>query len=241
MLAGAVRTLKPLSLRQAAERFGINDLPSLFRQQITAMWGPHLTEKVLGADREFGNKVIIEVYNSVANFYQPFQRPLEVEKRFLRCVRSSDGTRPAVTHDVWVRVDADRGMDTFQGRKVCTPLLYFSYRPPGVAVRFRGPGGEKVASQPQSRSTRGRNHLGLVPKTLELAVLAGHKYTSRAGRPNRYHGCVEVELDSRDRCVAEVGSIEGPVQLVAVNETRQSRKTWIVTNHIDKETYYYVY
>lgn len=81
----------------------------------------------------------------------------------------------------------------------------------------------------------------IVPKTLELAVLVGYKFTGSSGKPNRYHGCVEVELDSRDRSVAEVGSIEGPVQLVEVNEARQSRKTWIVNNHIDLETYYYVY
>ena len=81
----------------------------------------------------------------------------------------------------------------------------------------------------------------MMPKTLELAVLVGYKFTGSSGKPNSFHGCVEVELDSRDRSVAEVGSIEGPVQLVEVNEARQSRKTWIVNSHIDLETYYYVY
>ena len=80
-----------------------------------------------------------------------------------------------------------------------------------------------------------------MPKTLELAVLVGYKFTGLSGKPNRLHGFVEVELDSRDRSVTEVGSIEGPVQLVEVNEVRQSRKTWIVNSHIDLETYYYVY
>ena len=59
-------------------RFGINDLPAIFRQQIVAIWGPHLTERILGPDETFADQVQIEVYNSVANFYQPFQRPMEV-------------------------------------------------------------------------------------------------------------------------------------------------------------------
>ena len=61
-----------------------------------------------------------------------------------------------------------------------------------------------------------------MPKTLELALLVGYKFAGTSGLLNHFHGCVEVELDSRDRSVAEVGSIEGPVQLVEVNETRQS-------------------
>ena len=86
VLAGSVRTMKPLSLADAAEAFGINDLPVIFCQQIAAIWGPYLTERILGLDQTFANNVHIGVYNSVANFYQPFQRPQEVEKGF--CVAS---------------------------------------------------------------------------------------------------------------------------------------------------------
>ena len=221
-------------------RFGLNDFPTIFRQEIIAIWGAHLTERILGPNETFSDTVRIEVYNSVANFYQPFQRPLEVQKRFLRCVRSGHGKRSAVTHDVWVRVKQDRTEDSFQGRKVCTPLLYFSYTPTKFAVQLRGPEGQQVASKRQRRSTQGSIHRGLVPKVLELAVLAGYKCIG-SGQPNRFHGSVEVEFDGRDRAVAEVGSIEGLVQLVEVNEARRSRKTWIVNNHNDLETYYYIY
>ena len=94
-------------------RFGINDLPAIFRQQIVAIWGPHLTERILGPDETFADQVRIEVYNSVANFYQPFQRPMEVQKRLLHCIRSLNGKRSAVTHDVWVRVKLERTEDSF--------------------------------------------------------------------------------------------------------------------------------
>jgi hypothetical protein len=242
VLAGRVRTIKPLSLKAAAIRFGINDFPAIFRQQIVAIWGEHLTERILGPDETFADQVRIELYNSVANFYQPFQRPREVQKRFMRCgVSSGDGKRPAVTHNVWVRVNPDRAQDAFQGRKVCTPLMYFSYTPPKFAAQLRGPEGEKVEAEPQSRSTGGRECQVFVPRTLGFAMLVGYRYTGSYGQPNRFHGCVEVEPDNGDRFVAEVDSIEGPVQLVEVNETRKNRKTWIVNNHIDLETYYYVY
>ena len=233
--------MKPLSLREAATRFGINDLPTIFRQQIVAIWGLQLSERIRGPDKTFAYKVWIEVYNSVANFYQPFQRRLKVQKRFMRCIRTTDGKRPPVTHDVWASVSLDRTQDAFQGRKVCTPLLYFSYTPPTFAAQLRGPEGQHVEGELHSRSTQVRRNEALVPKTLEVAVLVGYKFAGTSGLPNRFHGCVQVELDSRDRSVAEVGSIEGPVQLVEVNETRQCRKTWIVNNHIELETYYYIY
>ena len=176
----------------------------------------------------------------MANFFQPFQQPLEVQKRFFRCLRFGSDKRSTVTHNVWVRVKQDRTQDSFQGHKACMPLLYFSYTPPKFAEQLKEPDGQRVASERQQKFTQGRTHWILVPKALELAVLAGYKCTG-SGQPNRFHGSVEVELDGRDRAVAEVGLIEGPVQLVEVNKARRSRKRWIVNNHIDLATYYYVY
>ena len=59
-LAGRVRDMDPLSLREAAMRFGINNLPAIFCQQIVAIWGPHLTELILGPDETFVDQVRIE-------------------------------------------------------------------------------------------------------------------------------------------------------------------------------------
>jgi hypothetical protein len=52
---------------------------------------------------------------------------------------------------------------------------------------------------------------------------------------------LDVELEGWDWYDLQVESIVCPVQLVEVNETHKSRKTWIVNNYIDLETYYYVY
>ena len=236
-LAGRVRDMKPLSLKEAAVRFGLSDFPAIFRQQIIAIWGTHLTERILGPNETFGDIVRIEVYNSVANFYQPFHQPLEVQKQFLRCVQFGGNKRSAVMHNVWVRVKQDWTLDSFQGCKACTPLLYFSYMPSKFAIKLRGPDRQRVASKCQQKFTQGRTHWILVLKALELTVLAGYKCKG-SGQPSRFHSSIEVELDGRDRVFAEVGSIEEPVQLVEVNEARRSQKTWIVNNHINLETYY---
>jgi hypothetical protein len=72
-LGGKVSNMKPLSLGEAATRFGINDLPIIFRHRIANMWGAHLVERIPGPANTYADNVLIEVYNSMANFYQPFQ------------------------------------------------------------------------------------------------------------------------------------------------------------------------
>jgi hypothetical protein len=72
-LAKKVSNMKPLLLGEAAMRFGINDIPIIFGHKITDMWGIYLAEKILGPAETYADNVLIEVYNSVANLYQPFQ------------------------------------------------------------------------------------------------------------------------------------------------------------------------
>jgi hypothetical protein len=240
-VAGRARAIKPLSLTEAEERFEINDLARLFRDRAADVWGLDLTERILGPANGYANRVHIEVYNSVADYYQPFQRPLLVEKRFLRCSKDENTKRGLVTHDIWVRVNTDRTQDSFQGRQPCRPLLYFCYTPPEWASQVRGPGGQCVATREVTKSMRGRAVKVSIPQRLELVMLMGYKFAGRSSLPNKFHGLVEVELNRKDRYVADVEVIEGPVHLVDTNETRSSRKRWVVNSHIDLETYYYVY
>ena len=71
-------------------------------------------------------------------------------------------------------------------------------------------------------------------------MLVGMKYATESSNPNRFHGFVDVVLNKRDRYVAEVEPIEGPVHLLERRKTR-GNKSWIVNSHIDLETYYYMY
>ena len=73
-------------------------------------------------------------------------------------------------------------------------------------------------------------------ETLELVMLVGMKYAMEASNPNCFQGFVEVVLNGRDRYVAEVEPIEGPVHLLEGRKI-QGNKSWIVNSYIDLETY----
>ena len=166
--------------------------------------------------------MIIEIYNSVANYFQLFQRPLEIKRRLLRCSKEAGKNQP-VSHDIWVRESQNRDKDSFQGRKACKPLLYFSFSPSKAVIP----------------ETSQRN-ISPVTETLEPVMLVGIKYATELSNLNRFHGFVEVVLNERDRYVAKVEPIEGPVHLLEGRKIR-GKKSWIVNSHIDLETYYYVY
>ena len=128
-----------------------------------------------------------------------------------------------------MRQFADTGIDSFQGRKACFPLLYFGYTPPAAHLKyFTSPD----VVQEQRVGTKEPSELG-------FAMIQGTKFVNPSSKPDPAHGFVEVEIDQGDRYIAPIGSIEGPVQLVEVDEN--SARSWLVNSHIDLETYYYVY
>jgi len=221
-LAGRARGIKLVSLREAADRFSIPDLPVLFRDYVEQLWGQHVVEWVLGRRETYMKSTIIEIHNSVANYFQPFQRPLEIERRLLRCTKEA-GKNELLSHDIWVRESQDRDKDSFQGRKPCKPLIYFSFSPSKAVIL----------------QTTQRNK-SQVTETLELVMLVGMKYATKSGKPNRFHGFVEVVLNERDRYVMAVEPTEGPVHLLEGEKIR-GKNSWIVNSHIDLETHYYVY
>jgi hypothetical protein len=178
-------------------------LEIIFRDRIADMWGTRLAARILGPAETYAENVFIEVYNSVANFYQLLQRPLQVEKRLMHCVKTEDGKRTPVSHMIWVRVNADRMQDSFQGRQVCMPLLYFTYIPLKSAVQHQAADGQRIAAKLQPRLVWGGKKQVLVPEKIELAVIIGYKFTGPSGLPNKFHGFVEVELERWDRYVRD--------------------------------------
>jgi len=124
-LAERARGIKQLPLSEAADRFSIPDLPVLFRDYVEELCGQRVAERVLGRRETYAESTMIEIYNSVANYLQPFQRPLVIERRLLRCTKEA-GKKEPVSHDIWVRESQDRDKDSFQGRKPCKP--YYTFR-----------------------------------------------------------------------------------------------------------------
>ena len=221
-LVGRARGIKQLSLREGATLFSIPDLAVLFRDYVEELWGQRGAERVLGRRETYAGSTMIEIYNSVANYYQPFQRPLEIERRLLRCTKET-GKNELLSHDIWVRGSEERDKDSFQGRKACKPLLYFSFTPSKALI-----------------PTTSQRNKSPVAETLELVMLVGMKYATESRKPNSFHGFVEVVLNERDRYVTDVEAIEGPVHLLQGGRIR-GKNSWIVNSHIDLETYYYVY
>jgi hypothetical protein len=221
---------KVLSLAHAKTEYGIPDLPKLLRRYLEAEWGVQLADAACGID--FENRVKIKIYNSVAYSYRPFQKPYEVAKQLLRCTPKWRKLKNGLTHNIWVRCSEVRSEDTFQGRKVCRPLLYLEYTPPVEILKLPAAEGQ---IDTYSKSTRTQ-----VPSPIGLAVIVGYKYVRPDGIPNKSHGCVEVELSKQDRFVASIGSIEGAVQLIPEKDS-PNNKVYLVNNYIDLETYYYVY
>ena len=82
-LAGRARGIKRLSLSEAVDRFSTPDLPALFRDYVQEIWGQRVAESILGQIETYAESTMIQIYNSVANYFQPFQCPLEIERRLL--------------------------------------------------------------------------------------------------------------------------------------------------------------
>ena len=108
-------------------------LPVLFRDYVEELWGQPVAERVLGRRETYAESTMIEIYNSVANYFQPFQPLWEIERRLLRCTKEAGKNEP-LSHDIWVRESQDRDKDSFQGRKPCKPLLYFSFIPSNALI-----------------------------------------------------------------------------------------------------------
>ena len=194
-----------LSLSEAADRFSIPDLPAVFRDYVETLWGQHAAKSILGGIETYAESTMIEIYNAVPNYFQPFQHPLEIERRLLRCNKEAGMNEP-VSHDIWVRKSQDRDKDSFQEMKACKPLLYFSFSPSKAVILW--------ISQ--------RNKFQ-VTETLELVMLVGMMYATESSNLNHFLGFVEVVLNERDRYVAEVEAIQGSVHLLEGRKIRGNK------------------
>ena len=236
-LAGPVPKLK-ITLLQAQKMFGIPDLARHFKDRIIEEWKADLFHSICGSDTEYPQRVRIKVYNSAVYFYQPYQQPLDVKKQLLRC-RPNDRSK---NHAIWTRVTEDTTSDTFQGRKVAISLLYFGYTPLESALYISG-SSDKVICHTAQRKRNGETVNLPKPRELQFAMITGTKYVTSTGQPDSIHGCVEVIENPQDRYVMPIRSLEGAVHLVPVDEVHKgpNPRQYLVNNHIDLDTYYYVY
>ena len=127
-VAGRNRILGKLTIGEIEQKLHVRRFGEVLNRYLEEQWGPELVRAVCGPLGAREGTVRIQVYNSVVFYYQPFQQPKEVKKVFLKCPpgRSS----PTQPNAIWIRETDDRTRDTFQGRRVVIPYLYFEYTPP---------------------------------------------------------------------------------------------------------------
>jgi len=58
-----------------------------------------VVENVLRQRDTYTEFTIIEIYNSVENYYQSFQYELEIVRRLLRCTKDAGKNKP-LSHDI---------------------------------------------------------------------------------------------------------------------------------------------
>ncbi|KAG0643370.1 hypothetical protein HOY80DRAFT_997773 [Tuber brumale] len=115
-VARRARGITRLSLIEAATHFSIPDPLVLFHHYAVELWGQQMDDQVHGQRETRAKSTIIESYNSVVNYFTPFQPPVEIEKRLLRCTKDI-GENQLLSHAIWVCESEDRDKDSFQGRK----------------------------------------------------------------------------------------------------------------------------
>jgi len=120
----------------------------------------------------------------------------------LQCTKEAGKNKP-VSYNICVWESQDRDNDSFQGRKACTLLLYFSFS----------------SSKAVILQTTQQN-IPPVTEILELLMLVGMRYATDSSNLNSFREFVEVVLNERNRYMTEVEAIEWLVLLLVGGKSR---------------------
>jgi hypothetical protein len=128
------RSIKLTTLRDASAEVGIPTFCQLFRSQIEDDWAHEVCGLVLGYDQNvLIDSVFIKLQNRLLYYCQPFHCPTSVEHLGLDCkveyTDANQGIMPQY-HNIWVQYMNSELDNTFQGRVLSFPVLYFSWTPP---------------------------------------------------------------------------------------------------------------
>ena len=75
---------------------------------------------------------------------------------------------------------------------------------------------------------------------MKFMVYESFEYGTPGGLPDQTSGFVMVKHKSRSRAYVGLQAIEGPAHLVPAH-VRSKPTLWNVNNHVDLETYWYIY
>ena len=193
-VAGRNKACGKLTVGEVEQRFNLRRFGEALDRYLDCLWGPELVNAVCGPIGAREGTVRIHIYNSVVYYYQPFQQLKEVVKVFLKCPPGGSPTQP---NAIWIRENEDRTLDTFQGRRVVIPSLYFEYLPPRRAMLLPAAEG-KIKYKVVTRTDRAHETViyEREPLPIGLAFITYTTYAKPDGKPDRLHGCTEVMVQS---------------------------------------------
>jgi len=246
---GVCRSNQLTSHRDASEDFGIPKFGQLLRTQIQADWGHKVSGLVLRYDQNvLIYSIFIKLQNGLLYYHQPFHNPTSVEPLGLDCkveyTNSNQGIMPGA-HNIWVQYMQSEENDldnTFQGRIPSFLVQYFSWTPlnPILQYQDRLPQGKAISTF--SNRCKKTQRWELCPQAQEYAVVIPTKYKDLPGWADCVDRFIRVVKQKNKMHIVTVGAVVGPVHLVQENAASGGiDSVWLVTNHVNLDTYWTVY
>lgn len=237
------------SLTQVEELLGWAGFTKLFHEFLRQEWGEDTFQTVFSALTlaDFGRTVYVRLYNAVKCYTFDFHPPHEVRHDILRCeaLHRRENTSRESAQCLWVDnlVNAE-DVETFHGKRVCFPHLYFAYKAPPHVERFaihEGAGGPKFNCLPSWSAAL--NRYRYAPQDMGFAYLNVGSYSSRDSIPDDVDGMVRITRRRGADAIVRVRDIERAAHAMLVDENTSDIRTaeYLVNNLVDGYHYWTFY
>ena len=243
------RSIKLTSLRDASEDFRIPNFGQLFHAQIEEDWGHKVSGLVFGYHQNvLLYTIFIKLQNGLLYYHQPFHNPTSIDCLGLDCkveyTNANQGIMPEA-HNIWDQYTQSEENDldnTFQGRILSFPVLYFSWTPPNQILQFQKRLSAGKAILTFLKRCKNTQQWVLRPQVQEYAVVIATKYKDRHGWADCVDGFIRVVKQTNEMHIVPIGAIVGPGHLVWENAASGGiDSVWLVNNHVDLDIYWTVY
>jgi len=145
-------------------------------------------------------------------------------------------------HNIWVQYTGSDLDNTFQGWVPSSPVLYFSWTPLTQILQFqeRLPARNIISSS--SKWCKKSQQLILHPQVQDYAEVIPTNYKDPHGWADCVDGFIRVVKQTDIMHKVPVRAIVGPARLVRENAASdQINSVWLVSNHMDSDTYWTIY
>jgi hypothetical protein len=222
-------------LQDADTKLQCHGLKRLFEKLLDDIFPCNWLQQYFEDRERFCNEVILRRANKIKFTTCTFQEPNKPQSVYVKC-HSGSASSKRVVHPLWIRTSSSTNDDTFQGRTIGHPILFCAWivprwltQPPHAPTTFA-----RFLQLPMFRQHRQHGWI------MEFMVCDVYEYATISGLPDASTGFVTVRKAPHGRRACDIQCIEGPVHLVPAH-LRTTPTLWNVNNHIDVETYWYVY